>query len=68
MGFNSEALERGIEQCKTNIKTFEDAIQKERDTIKEYYKQIEHNQEQDRMNKIKEAYLKNNIDIINESE
>ena len=38
--YNVEGLERGIEACKKNIKTFEDAIDKERDTIKEYRKMI----------------------------
>jgi len=35
-GYSMESLERGIEACKKNIKTFEDAIDKERNTIKEY--------------------------------
>lgn len=57
MAYNSESLERGIEQCKTNIKTFEEAIEKERNTIKEYYRMMEHNQEQERLNKIKESHI-----------
>ena len=39
--FSIEALERGIEGCKKNIKVFEDAIDKERDQIKEYYGMID---------------------------
>ena len=39
--YNVEGLERGIEACKKNIKTFEDAIDKEMATIKEYRKMIE---------------------------
>lgn len=39
--YSVESLERGIEHCKKNIKTFEDAIQKERDTIDEYYGMID---------------------------
>jgi len=36
MSYNVESLERGIEAARKNIKVFEDAIDKERDTIKEY--------------------------------
>lgn len=39
-GFSKEALEKGIQKCKDNIKIFEDAIQKEQDTIREYRRQI----------------------------
>lgn len=63
MAFKTEALERGIEQCKNNIKTFEDAIEKERNTIKEYYKMIEHNQKQERLEKEK----LNHIEIIRDN-
>lgn len=62
MAFNKEALERGIEQCKNNIKTFEDAAQKERETIAEYYRMIEHNLIQETINKEKIA----SIEIIRE--
>lgn len=34
-------LKDGIERCKLNIKTFEDAIDKELETIKEYEGMIE---------------------------
>lgn len=64
MPFNSEALERGIEQCKKNILTFEQAIEKERNTIKEYYKMIDLNEQQERMDKIKESH----IEIIREDD
>lgn len=64
MAFNSEALERGIEQCKKNIVTFEEAIEKERATIKEYRRQIDHNEEQERLNKIKKSH----IEIIREND
>lgn len=57
MAYNNDALERGITQCKANIKTFEEAIEKERTTIKEYYRMMEHNQEQERIDKIKEAHI-----------
>ena len=39
--YSVESLERGIEQCKKNIKIFEEAIDKERDTIKEYRNMID---------------------------
>lgn len=39
--YNIEGLENGIENCRKNIKIFEEAIDKERETIKEYYRQIE---------------------------
>lgn len=40
-GFSVESLDNGIVACKKNIKTFEDAIDRERDTIKEYRDMIE---------------------------
>lgn len=39
--FDPVALERGIEQCHKNIRIFEAAIEKERNTIKEYRLMIE---------------------------
>jgi hypothetical protein len=39
--FNPAALELGIEKCQDNIKIFEEAIEKERNTIKEYRIMIE---------------------------
>lgn len=39
--YNTESLEGGIEKCRINIKTFKDAIDKERETIKEYRSMIE---------------------------
>lgn len=35
-GYSVESLEAGIESAKKNISVFEDAINKERDTITEY--------------------------------
>ena len=40
-GFSTESLEKYIEACKVNIQTFEDAIEKERVTIKETRAMIE---------------------------
>lgn len=49
--YSVEGLENGIEQARKNIKTFEDAIQKERDTIDEYYKMIDVLKEKERAKK-----------------
>lgn len=57
MAFNSEALERGIEQCKKNIKTFEEAIEKERQTIKDYYAMIEKNEVRERLEREKLSHI-----------
>jgi hypothetical protein len=46
--YNTDSLRAGMEKCKVNIKTFEDAIQKERDTINEYYDMIEVIKKQER--------------------
>ena len=40
-GYSVESLKNGIEAAKKNIKTFEDAIERERETIKEYRSMIE---------------------------
>jgi hypothetical protein len=53
--YSIEGLENGIEQARKNIKTFEDAIQKERDTIDEYYKMIDILKEKERAKKAAEA-------------
>jgi hypothetical protein len=39
--YSIEGLERGIEGCEKNIKVFDEAIDKERDQIKEYYRMID---------------------------
>ena len=44
MPYDSDALERGIEKCRKNIAIFESAIDKERETIKEYRRIIELNE------------------------
>ncbi len=43
--YNVDALKRGIESAKKNIKTFEDAILKEKEMIKEYRFMIKHLEE-----------------------
>ena len=47
--YNVDSLRSGIEACKTNIKVFEEAINKERGTINEYYDMIEVIEEKKRM-------------------
>lgn len=59
MAFSVESLELGIEKCKVNIQTFEDAIQKERDTIQEYHGMIDTLREQNR----REEDLKSRIEV-----
>lgn len=39
--YSIEGLERGIESSKKNIKVFEDAIKKERETMAQYYEMID---------------------------
>jgi hypothetical protein len=46
--FSPEALKNGILSCKANIITFEDAIEKERETIKEYQGMIDSIEEKER--------------------
>jgi len=61
-GFSVESLENGILACKKNIKTFEDAIDRERETIKEYHVMIETIEEKARIEKQKEK-MKSQIKI-----
>lgn len=53
-----QPLYNGIESCKKNIKIFEEAIEKERDMIKEYYRMIEVIERKER-----EAKRKINIEV-----
>lgn len=39
--YDIEALKEGVQKCKKNIKTFENAIQGEHDTIADYRNMIE---------------------------
>jgi hypothetical protein len=49
MAFDPKALKEGIEKCKVNITTFEEAIEGERNTIKEYRVMIDAIEEQERV-------------------
>lgn len=51
-GFSIESLENGILACNKNIKTFEEAIEKERSTIKKYRFMIETIERKNRQPKI----------------
>ena len=53
-----QPLYNGIEACKNNIKIFEEAIEKERAQIKEYYRMIEVVERKQR-----EAKRKSNIEV-----
>ena len=56
-GFSIEALTQGIANCKKNIGTFEEAIDKERATIKEYYGMIETVQRKEREFKVSQEHI-----------
>jgi prefoldin subunit 5 len=64
-GFSVESLENGIESCKKNIRVFEDAIEKERATIKEYREMMETIGEQERAAKQREGMSKN-FEVVRE--
>jgi len=59
MSFSVESLDNGIAACNKNIKTFEDAIDRERTTIKEYRDMIVIIQEKERIAKVKEEMQAN---------
>lgn len=59
MSYSIESLENGIESCKNNIQTFEDAIDKERNTIKEYRVMIEVVERKQREASVREDIQKN---------
>lgn len=60
--YSIEGLENGIEGCKKNIKVLEGAIDKERNTIKEYRIMIDDIETADR--KKKEAEDNVHIEIV----
>ena len=62
-GFSVESLENGIEACKKNILIFEEAIEKERNTIKEYREMMETIGEQERMAKMRDK-METNIEVV----
>jgi hypothetical protein len=62
-GFSVESLDNGIESCKKNILIFEEAIEKERNTIKEYRDMMETIGEQERMAKVREK-MGANVEVV----
>jgi len=59
MSFSVKSLDNGIVACNKNIKTFEDAIDRERNTIKEYRDMIVVIQEKERIAKVKKEMQAN---------
>ena len=55
--YNTDALKNGILKCRDNIKIFEDAIEKERTTIKDYQSKIDILEEKERLEKIKDQHI-----------
>lgn len=66
-GYSVESLENGIKGCKKNIQTFEDAIEKERETIKDYRYMIEEIEVQKRQAKIREE-MSSRIDVVRDKD
>ena len=65
--YSVDSLLRGIESAKDNIKTFEEAIEKERQTIKEYRFMIDTVERKEREAKVRDEILKN-IEVIREED
>jgi hypothetical protein len=62
-----DALKRGIESCKKNIETFEEAIEKERQTIKDYHNMIDVLERKEREAKLKKDFAEKHIFKVEES-
>ena len=68
-GFSVESLENGIVACNKNIKTFEDAINKERNTIKEYRIMIDTIERKEREHKkMEEIRSKMKVEIVRDDD
>jgi septal ring factor EnvC (AmiA/AmiB activator) len=61
--YTVESLEGAIQKCKDNIKIFEEAIEKERETIKDLHNKIELLEVQERERKRIEKELMENIEV-----
>jgi len=66
-GFSVESLENGIESCKKNIQTFEDAIDKERNTIKEYREMIDTVERKEREAKIRKE-MSSQVEVVRDGD
>ena len=62
MAYTVEGLEAGIKHCRKNIAVFECAIEKERNTIKEWRIMQDSIEESDR--KVKEANANVHIEVV----
>jgi hypothetical protein len=66
-GFSVESLDNGIEASKKNILVFEDAIDKERNTIKEYREMIDTIERKKREAKIREE-MSSRVEVVRDSD
>jgi prefoldin subunit 5 len=66
-GFSVKSLENGIESSKKNIRVFEDAIDKERNTIKEYREMIDTIERKKREAKIREE-MSSQIEVVRDGD
>jgi predicted nucleic acid-binding Zn-ribbon protein len=65
--YSIEALENGIEKIKKNILVLEDAIEKERSRIKEYYGMIDTIKRKERENALASQSIKITRDKSNDN-
>jgi hypothetical protein len=63
MAYTVEGLENGVEGCKKNIAVLEDAIEKERNTIKEYRIMMDEIETSDRL--VKAAHDGIHVEVVN---
>ena len=63
MAYSIEGLEHGIERCDVNIKALEDAIEKERQTKKDYRVMIDNLEKADRKMAHAKANMKVSVEI-----
>ncbi len=67
--YSVESLENGILACNKNIKIFEDAIEKERNTIKEYRIMMDTVQKNERQAKMREEMTANiQVEVIRDGD
>ena len=64
-GYSLEGLEHGIDRCKVNIGVLETAIEKERNTIKEYRIMIDSVETSDRLKKEAESNV--HLEVVDDS-
>ena len=66
MAYSIEGLEHGIERCDVNIKSLEEAIEKERQTKKDYRVMIDNKEKADREMAHAKANMKVSVEVIEE--